>query len=81
MENKNAGYIWHPVWHIIPGLKNTKQNLKNSKLKEKKIARFQFYRNVFKTMKNHFFFLQVYRRWYANRSFPIKDTNANMKIW
>lgn len=26
MENKNAGYIWHPVWHIIPGLKNTKQN-------------------------------------------------------
>lgn len=55
MENKNAGYIWHPVWHIIPGLKNTKQNLKNSKLKKKNLARFQFYRNVFKTMKNHFF--------------------------
>lgn len=33
MENKNAGYIWHPVWHIIPGLKNTKQNLKNSRKK------------------------------------------------
>lgn len=42
-------------WHIIPGLKNTKQNLKNSKLKKKKLARVQFYRNVFKTMKNHFF--------------------------
>lgn len=39
MENKNAGYIWHPVWHIIPGLKNTKQNLKNSKLKEKKTCK------------------------------------------
>lgn len=37
MENKNAGYIWHPVWHIIPGLKNTKQNLKNSKLKKKNL--------------------------------------------
>lgn len=39
MENKIAGYIWHPVWHIIPGLKNTKQNLKNSKLKEKKACK------------------------------------------
>lgn len=77
MENKNAGYIWHPVWHIIPGLKNTKQNLKNSKLKKKKLARFQFYRNVFKTMKNHFFCKSIE----AKRSFPIKDTNANMKIW
>lgn len=37
MENKNAGYIWHPVWHIIPGLKNTKQNLKNSKLMKKNL--------------------------------------------
>lgn len=36
MENKNAGYIWHPVWHIIPGLKNTKQNFKKLKTEEKK---------------------------------------------
>lgn len=61
MENKNAGYIWHPVWHIIPGLKKYKTKFKKLKTEEKKLARFQFYRNVFKTMKNHFF-LQVYRR-------------------
>lgn len=60
MENKNAGYIWHPVWHIIPGLKNTKQNLKNSKLKKKNLqdsSSIEMYLKQWKII-----FLQVYRR-------------------
>lgn len=61
MENKNAGYIWHPVWHIIPGLKNTKQNLKNSKLKKKKMQDSSSIEMYLKQWKI-FFFLQVYRR-------------------
>lgn len=65
-------------WHIIPGLKNTKQNLKNSKLKKKKLARFQFYRNVFKTMKNHFFFCKSIEDSMQKKVFPSK---IRTQIW
>lgn len=65
-------------WHIIPGLKNTKQNLKNSKLKKKKLARFQFYRNVFKTMKNHFFFCKSIEDSMQTEVFPSK---IRTQIW
>lgn len=65
-------------WHIIPGLKNTKQNLKNSKLKKKKLARFQFYRNVFKTMKNLFFFCKSIEDNMQKEVFPSK---IRTQIW
>lgn len=53
MENKNAGYIWHPVWHIIPGLKNSK--LKKKNLQDS--SSIEMYLKQWKII-----FLQVYRR-------------------
>lgn len=74
MENKNAGYIWHPVWHIIPGLKNTKQNLKNSKLKKKKLARFQFYRNVFSHQRYERKYENMIKQYGKGNGCPYKQT-------
>lgn len=61
MENKNAGYIWHPVWHIIPGLKKYKTKFKKLKTEEKKTCKIpvsiEMYLKQWKII-----FLQVYRR-------------------
>lgn len=78
MENKNAGYIWHPVWHIIPGLKSTKQNLKNSKLKKKTLQDSSSIEMYLKQWKIIFFFCKSIEDGMPKEVFPSK---IRTQIW
>lgn len=56
MENKKCWLYLTPCLTHYSWIKKYKTKFKKLKTEEKKkLARFQFYRNVFKTMKNHFF--------------------------
>lgn len=79
MENKNAGYIWHPVWHIIPGLKNTKQNLKNSKLMKKNLQDSSSIEMYLKQWKIFFFFCKSIEDSGQKEVFPSKIRTQKRK--